>query len=290
MEEEEASWTFGAARSLLSSTKHMDWRDREFDEILNEQAYFPVAHYLLPMIYFKLTGSWRGGIILALLWEYLEPSILLLAGSLFFYPGDTSTEPDSSISDITMGILGVVTLGSYYLALDVPRRTKALDWEDVRPEFYKYFFQFLVIAGLTFGLEWADDAEKYRVPYGYLVFWFGTDFLLVAWAVWNWEDVFWRKKTLVAADGSTVVRWTPVRLTPQSRWILEAGFLVLVNLVFGSAYYRFVGPFQIMAMDAVILVLVAAGVVLPLSRMYLRDFPCVECVGKEALSRTRRGF
>jgi hypothetical protein len=245
-----------------SSGSSLSWHDVTKEEILGEMVPYPVAHFLLPFIYTVMMRDWRLSLILVMRWEYWEPLLIFFFGSFVIYPDNTETTPDNSISDVTMGTLGTLTAFYFCYAMSIPRKVILVWKKDEIVKLLKYHLQFLLIAGLSIFIESFNKGKLYG---GYLVFWLGTFVLMVFWSIWNRKDQRWiylfQSGEGEDFDAASCYQAVKVKM---SRYIREEFYIILlVFLVYASAYYRYKGSFILMFIASMVLFVVISFVFLP---------------------------
>jgi hypothetical protein len=250
----------------------LSWHDATKLEILGEMEYYPVSHFLLPLIYFRMTRLLFPTLVLIMGWEYIESGLVYLFNSFFWYPNNEEHVPDNMLSDVTMGLSGVGIGILFCFSFDIPRPVITIFRKDQVLKLVKIHFQFLTTAVLTVLLEIYVGRKK-DVPFGYLVFWLGTVALLIAYAFWNRNDPRWfmSYKSKRGKHFEASVVYKQYSLTRRRYILEEIYFIGTVFLVFASAYYRYKGLFVIMIIDAAALFLVLCLIVLPLRRFLVLE-------------------
>jgi hypothetical protein len=245
------TWATEAVGRRLMETSAEKVHQEMVDDIIHEKTYYPVSHFLLPMIYYKLTGLLWPTLVLMAYWEYFEQLMILIFQSFFWYPNNHESEADSVVSDLTMGLLGTAVSVSFAYVLMIPRPAIPVWKKSEVVKLVKLNFQFLSIGVLTIVLEvFAGD-----VAVGYLIFWVGTVVLMALYAYWNRDDERWISvRECFAADEYDASKvYIRVRVSTLRYALEESYFLLVLIFVFASSYVMFWSPFLIMCLDAAVL-------------------------------------
>lgn len=224
---------------------------------LCESFYWPLTHFLLPGIVYRITRSYWVTLSFMVIWEAVEAFTSgATGGSLDFFAAiDPATGRVTaaaaetildSFGDLLMGSLGVFTEHFRLKLTDTPRMLpRKLGWHGESALWLKYAFQLLVYGAPTAALQ------LYLLGGGPLVPSLGWLLMLLVWPPWaylcgrwNWTDPVWTYHEVTVTANAKDPRDTRQGLAYlylPTAWRWKEGHQTRTHLSLALYYLLFVG-------------------------------------------------